>query len=119
MRSEAPTLWLPGSKPIWFTELGCAAVDKATNQPNKFLDAKSSESSLPKFSNGRRDDYIQRQYLRAMYEYWGGDPANNITDVETGVQMVDMSRAMSGPGMRDLSPPGSPPAISNCGAMGG
>ena len=92
VRNETPTLWLPGSKPIWFTELGCAAVDKGTNQPNKFLDPKSSESSLPKFSNGRRDDYIQRQYLRAMYDYWG-DPANNITDAETGVQMIDMSRA--------------------------
>ena len=33
--------------PIWFTELGCAAIDKGTNQPNKFLDPKSSESQLP------------------------------------------------------------------------
>ena len=92
VRNNDPTLWVPGSKPIWFTELGCAAVDKGTNQPNKFLDPKSSESSLPKYSNGRRDDFIQRQYLRAMYAYWN-DPANNITNVETGIQMIDMSRA--------------------------
>jgi hypothetical protein len=44
VRNELPTDWEPQSKPIWFTELGCAAVDKGTNQPNKFLDAKSSES---------------------------------------------------------------------------
>ena len=92
VRSEAPTAWAPGSKPIRFTELGCAAVDKGTNQPNKFLDPKSSESALPKYSNGRRDDFIQMQYLRAMHDFWS-DPANNITDPETGVQMIDMDRA--------------------------
>ncbi len=92
VRSETPTAWQPGSKPIWFTELGCAAVDKGTNQPNKFLDPKSSESSLPWYSTGRRDDFIQRQYLRAHYEFWA-DPANNPTDAQTGVQMVDMRRA--------------------------
>jgi hypothetical protein len=43
----------------WIDELGCAAIDKGTNQPNKFLDPKSSESSLPKYSNGGRDDLIQ------------------------------------------------------------
>ena len=49
-RSPQPTAWVPQSKPLWFTELGCAAVDKATNQPNLFLDPKSSESYLPAFS---------------------------------------------------------------------
>ncbi len=92
VRSETPTAWLPGSKPIWFTELGCAAVDKGTNQPNKFLDAKSSESALPKYSNGRRDDFMQMQYLRAMYEFWN-DAANNPVDADSGHRMVDMSRA--------------------------
>ncbi|MEM9638956.1 MAG: glycoside hydrolase TIM-barrel-like domain-containing protein, partial [Pseudomonadota bacterium] len=50
----------------WVDEFGCASIDKGTNQPNKFVDMKSSESSLPKFSNGARDDFIQAQYLRAM-----------------------------------------------------
>ena len=27
-----------GAKPIWFTEIGCAAIDKGTNEPNRFLD---------------------------------------------------------------------------------
>ncbi|WP_299145032.1 glycoside hydrolase/phage tail family protein [uncultured Tateyamaria sp.] len=92
VRSDQPTAWEPGSKPIWFTELGCAAVDKGTNQPNKFLDQKSSESSLPKYSNGARDDLIQKQYLRAMHSYWG-DISNNPISQEYGAAMVDMSRA--------------------------
>ena len=54
VRQAGSTAWVPQSKPVWFTEFGCAAVDKGSNQPNKFLDPKSSESSLPRFSNGRR-----------------------------------------------------------------
>ncbi|MDA5094412.1 glycoside hydrolase TIM-barrel-like domain-containing protein [Aliiroseovarius sp. KMU-50] len=92
VRHKLPTDWLPGSKPFWFTELGCAAVDKATNQPNKFIDPKSSESTLPHYSSGRRDDLIQMQYLQAMYEYWG-ESANNPTHSATGVRMIDMDRA--------------------------
>ncbi|GAA3873099.1 baseplate multidomain protein megatron [Celeribacter arenosi] len=91
-RLATPTAWQPRSKPIWFTELGCAAIDKGTNQPNKFIDEKSSESSLPHFSSGRRDDFIQMQYLRAMTGHWS-DPLNNPpSDVYDG-PMVDMSRA--------------------------
>ncbi len=92
VRSGTPTGWLPGSKPIWFTEIGCAAIDKGTNQPNKFIDLKSSESSLPKYSDGRRDDFMQMQYLRAMYGFWD-DPANNPVSADYGGPMVDMSRA--------------------------
>lgn len=92
VREVTPTDWLPGSKPFWFTEIGCAAIDKGTNQPNKFLDPKSSESSLPRYSSGRRDDLMQAQYLRAMYDYWG-EVGNNPTHSATGVQMLDMSRA--------------------------
>ena len=92
IRSVQPSAWVPGSKPIRFTEMGCAAIDKGTNQPNKFVDAKSSESSLPKFSDGRRDDLIQRQYLRAMREYWT-DTANNPVSNEYGAPMIDTERA--------------------------
>jgi hypothetical protein len=49
-RSSTATAWVPGMKPIRFTEYGCAAIDKGTNEPNKFLDAKSSESGLPRAS---------------------------------------------------------------------
>lgn len=91
-RSAVPTAWEPQSKPIWFTELGCAAIDKGTNQPNKFLDPKSSESQLPHYSTGRRDDFMQMQYLRAIYGHYA-DPRNNPVSAITGKAMVDMRRA--------------------------
>ncbi|WP_374635810.1 glycoside hydrolase/phage tail family protein [Paracoccus sp. (in: a-proteobacteria)] len=96
VRRAQATGWVPGSKPVWFTEMGCAALDKGTNQPNKFLDAMSSESTLPYFSDGRRDDVIQAAYIRAMTEFWG-NPANNPARAaygRTGAgRMIDMSRA--------------------------
>ncbi len=91
-RSETPTAWEPRSKPIWFTEIGCAAIDKGTNEPNKFLDPKSSESFLPKYSNGIRDDFIQMQYMRALFRHWA-DPQANPWSSEYGGRMVDMRRA--------------------------
>lgn len=92
VRSATATAWVPGSKPVWFTEMGCAAIDKGTNQPNKFLDPKSSESSLPFFSDGRRDELIQMQYLRAMVSYWGEAANNPVSDLY-GAPMVNMRRA--------------------------
>ncbi|MEM9969562.1 MAG: glycoside hydrolase/phage tail family protein [Pseudomonadota bacterium] len=91
VRQATATAWVPGSKPIWFTEFGCAAIDKGANQPNKFLDPKSSESSLPKYSNGARDDLMQMQYLRAMAEYWDEGANNPAATLYTG-RMVDTSR---------------------------
>ena len=92
VRQAAPTGWVPQSKPIWFTELGCAAIDKGTNQPNKFLDPKSSESKLPKYSSSLRDDLIQIHYLRAILGYWGEEGNNPVSD-EYGGPMLDMSNA--------------------------
>lgn len=92
IRQAEPTAWVPRAKPIWFTEIGCAAIDKGTNQPNRFLDAKSSESALPHFSSGRRDDLIQAQYLRAMLRHWS-DPAHNPVSEVYGGPMLDMPRA--------------------------
>ncbi len=92
VRSVGPTAWVPESKPIWFTEFGCAAIDKGSNEPNKFLDPKSSESGLPKYSNGRRDDLMQMQYLRATVDYWG-QATNNPASSIYGGAMVDMTRA--------------------------
>ena len=91
VRFATPTAWVPQSNPVWFTEIGCAAVNKATNQPNKFIDPKSSESTLPYYSNGLRDELIQRQYLRAMIGYWS-DPANNPVSAQYGAPMIDMSQ---------------------------
>lgn len=92
VREEASTDWVPQSKPIRFTEYGCAAIDKGANQPNKFLDPKSSESKLPKYSNGRRDDVMQMQYLRAMALTWA-KPENNPISDEYGGPMLDMTHA--------------------------
>ncbi len=92
IRSTTSTAWEPQSKPIWFTELGCAAIDKGTNQPNKFLDPKSSESQLPHYSNGQRDDFMQMQYLRAMYGHYANPVNNPISDIYDK-PMVDMRRA--------------------------
>ncbi|MEP5730940.1 MAG: glycoside hydrolase TIM-barrel-like domain-containing protein [Sulfitobacter sp.] len=92
VRSTLPTSWVPQSKPFWFTEYGCASVDKGANQPNKFLDPKSSESQLPYFSSGGRDELMQHQYLTAMSEYWK-DPENNPVSLEYEGRMLDMDRA--------------------------
>ena len=62
-------------KPIWFTELGCPAVDRGANQPNVFVDRKSSESAVPHFSSGMRSDTAQRRFLEAHHRYWQGDDA--------------------------------------------
>ena len=92
VRQDEPTDWEPESKPIWFTEMGCAAIDKGTNQPNKFLDPKSSESALPHHSNGFRDEFMQMQYLRAMSSFWADAGNNPQSSVYEG-KMVDLSRA--------------------------
>jgi len=87
VRSALATAWTPQSKPIWFIELGCAAIDKASNQPNVFIDPKSSESAAPRFSTGARDDLIQRRVLEAYLSYWDGD-ANPISSL-TGKPMIE------------------------------
>jgi hypothetical protein len=89
-RAEQPTAWTPGSKPVWFTELGCPAVDKGANQPNVFIDPKSSESAAPHFSAGAADDHMQRRYLEATLSYWR-DPVRNPPAPAYGGRMVDTS----------------------------
>lgn len=97
VESGSHTAWVPESKPIWFTEVGCPAVDKGANQPNVFIDPKSSESFAPYFSRSVRDDLIQRRYIQAIQSYF--DPAhedfvsgqNPVSSVYGG-RMVDPSR---------------------------
>jgi hypothetical protein len=84
----APTAWVPQSKPVWLTEVGCPAVDKGANQPSVFPDPKSSESGLPHFSTGKRDDLIQRRYLEAVLgafdPAFGADALNPVSSVYGG-----------------------------------
>ncbi|RCS23278.1 host specificity protein [Phyllobacterium salinisoli] len=91
--SVAPTAWQPKSKPFWFTELGCPAVDKAANQPNVFPDPKSSENAIPYFSDGSRSDLAQSRFLGAHLDYWnrtenGGNPVSPLY----GGTMLDSRR---------------------------
>ena len=76
----SPTAWVPGMKPVWFTELGCPAIDKGASRPNVFLDPKSAESARPWGSSGGRADSQQRRFLEAHFDHWqaGGpvDPAH-------------------------------------------
>lgn len=93
-----PTAWLPGLKPIRFTEFGCPAVDRAGNQPNMFPDRLSSEGGLPHFSAGGRDDAVQRAFLTAILDHFDPDganfrEANNPPSPRDGRRMLDMNRA--------------------------
>lgn len=84
-----PTAWVPHSKPLWFTELGCPAVDKGPNQPNVFPDPKSSEDATPYFSNGSRADIGMDRFLRAHYRHWQN---NNPVSPHYGGPMLDVDR---------------------------
>jgi hypothetical protein len=88
VRASTPTAWAPQSKPVWFTELGCPAVDKGANAPNLFIDGKSSESELPPFSSGARDDLIQRRALDAYLQHWDEDEDENPVSTVTGEPML-------------------------------
>jgi hypothetical protein len=91
VRAPTATAWIPRSKPIRFTELGAPAVDKGANAPNVFVDPKSSESALPPFSTGARDDLAQRRALEAVHAYWR-DPARNPLSPLYGGRMVETDR---------------------------
>ncbi|HWL31940.1 MAG TPA: glycoside hydrolase/phage tail family protein [Xanthobacteraceae bacterium] len=90
-----PTAWVPQGKPIWLTEVGCPAVDKGSNQPSVFPDPKSSEGGYPYFSNGRRDDLVQRRYLECVLTAFdpslGADGQSNPVSSVYGGRMVDPS----------------------------
>ena len=89
VRDASPTAWISESKPIWFVELGCPAIDKGANAPNLFIDPKSSESAHPPFSSGARDDLIQRRTLEAYLRHWDvASTANPISSV-TGKPMIE------------------------------
>ncbi len=95
IENASPTAWVPESKPIWFTEIGCPVVDKGANQPNVFIDPKSSESAFPYYSRGTRDDTMQRRYLQAFHEFFDPGHANYVTgsNPQSGVftgRMVDV-----------------------------
>jgi len=91
VRAGAPTSWVPQSKKIVFTETGCPAVDKGANQPNVFVDPKSTESATPYYSTGSRDDQAQRRVLEAQAAFWR-EASNNPVSSVYGGPMVDAQR---------------------------
>ncbi|GLK69911.1 glycoside hydrolase/phage tail family protein [Ancylobacter dichloromethanicus] len=90
VRQASPTGFVPGSKPVRLTEIGCPAVDKGANRPSAFPDPKSTEGGLPPFSNGARDDLIQRRHLQATLAGFAGSTALNPAAAGLpGGRMVD------------------------------
>ncbi|MFG1464234.1 glycoside hydrolase/phage tail family protein [Xanthobacter sp. DSM 24535] len=93
VRAAASTEWVPGSKPFRLTEIGCPAVDKGANRPSSFPDAKSVEGGLPPFSNGARDDLMQRRTLEAVLGAFdpaaGASAADNPPAPAYGGRMVE------------------------------
>ncbi|PZA12721.1 hypothetical protein DNX69_07445 [Rhodopseudomonas palustris] len=86
----SPTGWVPMSKPVWLTEVGCPAVDKGANQPSVFPDLKSSENFAPYFSSGERDDLIQRRYLECLITAFSAEARNPVSPLYGG-RMIDLS----------------------------
>ncbi|MCI4646426.1 MAG: glycoside hydrolase/phage tail family protein [Hyphomonadaceae bacterium] len=70
VRNASPTAWTASSKPVRFSEIGFPAVDKGINSPNLFYDPKSSESAVPPYSSGARDDVLQAEALIGALGYW-------------------------------------------------
>ncbi len=89
VRSASATAWVPQSKPIRFIEIGCGAIDKGPNAPNLFLDPKSSESAVPPFSSGARDDRAQRAYLGAYMQHYAAH--NPVSTVYGGPMLEGMA----------------------------
>jgi hypothetical protein len=94
---SSPTAWVAQSKPIWFTEVGCPAVEKGANQPSIFPDPKSSEAGLPYFSDARRDDLIQRRYLESLLAAF--DPAFGATAAFNPISVVYGGRMVASSAM--------------------
>ena len=88
VRQSVATDWVPQSKPIWFTSVGCPAIDKGANGPGHVL---RGQAELPLASNGNRDDLMQMQYLRAFTSHYA-DPDNNPISTAYGGRMTDTSR---------------------------
>ena len=96
VRSSSSTAWLPQSKPFMFTEIGCPAIDKGSNQPNVFFDEKSDQSAIPYFSSGGRDDLVQNRFLKAHFAHWDPaspsfDPLSNPASSRYSGRMIDPS----------------------------
>ena len=80
-------------------ELGCPALDKGSNQPNVFFDPKSSESQLPYFSNGKRDDLMQRRHITAFLGYWDPNDPDFVASEQPVLERLFRAHGRSEPGV--------------------
>lgn len=85
------TGWVPGSKPVWLTEVGCPAVDRGANGPNAFPDVKSAAAALPPFSRGVRDDLVAMRAIAATVRHFTADDNNPVSPFYDG-RMLDVAR---------------------------
>jgi hypothetical protein len=69
------------TKEIWFTELGCPAVDKGGNQPDQYYDSRRTTQIIPYRSTGARNDRVQRLYVEAVIDYWDTDGLVDPADI--------------------------------------
>ena len=102
VETGGPTEWVPRSKPIWLTELGAPAVDRAANQPNVFPDPKSSEDAAPHHSSGARDDAAQHALLRAHLDHWTGSDDGPVDPARTFLWTWDARPAPAFPVRADV-----------------
>lgn len=82
VQSASPTAWVPQSKPIGFTALGCPAIDKGSNQPSLFDVSRIGRNGIPHFSADRPDAAVQRAALEAQLRYWQDN--NPMSSVYSG-----------------------------------
>ena len=93
VRRASPTAWIPQGKPIWLIECGCASIDRASNAPHIFFDAKKGAITAPYFSRSTRDDVIQEIAIDAVLDVYGtgSDTFNPVSSIY-GKPMIDPSR---------------------------
>jgi len=92
--AQAPTAWIPRSKPIRFTAIGAPAIDRAANEPDAMRAPLAADARLPWFSRGWRDDASQRSVIEAILGYWSA-PGANLVAPNGGTQMLDMANSTS------------------------
>jgi len=102
------TGWVPGSKPVWLTEIGLPAVNKGGNSPNVFPDPKSVDGGYPHFSTKARDDLVQARGLEAILSGFdptlpGFEPQRNPAMVDPGHVFVWTWDARPFPAFPDLT----------------
>lgn len=80
LRSISPTSWVPSSKPVWLMSVGAPALNLGTNHPDWKYSSDRAWEDPPPNSNGNRDDYLQRQALKAYLNAWenAGDERNPV-----------------------------------------